>query len=383
MNYKNHTIKIVADENPSSPRENDNLSKLYFFGGMKGYGDKHDLPDPRSLGISTVAEHADWFKRNYGGAVVPIYGYSHSGVTLSLQPFSCKFDSGCAGFAVVDFETITKNFDPEGATVEGILQKCNEMIKGEIEALNKYLSGEAYGYQIFDSTGEEVTACYGYDDKDYALAQAVEEIDAIEQAEKERAKATMKPVVPQNPNKSPFAGMNMEGMKVIKLDDLVKNPQGQQILEYLHKIMGLQVPPQPKPTATPPRGEELSKTYTPPPKPTVAPQPKPSAPTNIMELIGRLEKMATPQSKPCGCASPAVPLMGKPVPKPAPASTPVVKPPVVEKVVPKIPTIDDKIKSLLINPKTGKSYSRRSLQRGKQLQKITNEVKKHVLTLVK
>jgi hypothetical protein len=397
MNYKNYKIKIVADESPVNPRDNDNLSKFYFFGGMKGYGDAHDLPDPRELGISTVAEHADWFKRNLGGAILPIYGYSHSGVTFSTKPFSCKFDSGCAGFAVVAFDTIQKEFNPEKETVESVIQKCAQNIIAEVETLNKYLNGGFCGYEILDGDAEVVASCYGYESEDDALEDAKAEIDTAEAEQMKQRKVATPP-----PQGVPA------GSKLVNLADLLAgsdNPEARNIMELLSKIMG-RTPMAGKPV-TPPAP------VVPPKPPVVQPTPKtaPSmlAPTpqgtqvktfgSMAELIefvngmkkgtqpAGFEKLMKPEApapqtpkSPCSscgtsCKPTVVPLVGKPVPTPMPK--------VVEKVVPKVPTIEDKIKSLLINPKTGKPYSRRSLQRGKQLQKITNEVKKYVLTLVK
>lgn len=325
INYKNHTIKIVKDEDPQSPRENYNTSKFYFFGGMKGYGDKHDLPDPRSLGISTVAEHADWFKRNFGGVIVPVYGYSHSGVSLSTQPFSCKFDSGCAGFAVISWKDITKCFNLDQETLESITEKCTKEIGGEVETMNKYLNGEFYGFQISDKSGEEVDACYGYDDADYALEQAKESVDAIEKANSiNKPVQSIEKLAPSINTKPPMPPMNIEGMKIVSLDELTKNPQGQQILEYLHKIMGLQVPQHP--SATPP--------------------------------------------KPCGC-------IPKPTTPPVtPQKTPT--PPVPQK--PAVESLDSLVGRLMTNPKTGKRFKKSELKTN-QISKITAEVAKRLVSL--
>lgn len=39
-----------------------------------------------------------------GKELVKIYGYSHSGIAVSLVPFGCSFDSGCCGWAVIGDE---------------------------------------------------------------------------------------------------------------------------------------------------------------------------------------------------------------------------------------------------------------------------------------
>ena len=71
-------------------------------------------------------------KKKYGDKVdiKTIYGYSHSGLTLSLAPFSDKWDSGIAGHMLV----FKDGFKDE--------ESLNNYIEKEIQEMNEYFSGE-------------------------------------------------------------------------------------------------------------------------------------------------------------------------------------------------------------------------------------------------
>lgn len=115
----------------------------------------------KHLKIGNLLNDENELVENYGKfEVVPVYAYDHGGITLSLQQFGCRFDSGL--FGALLFE-------------KGEFGEDNRGLKGFIKSLNCLLSGEVYGFSIIKHTkcdccnhieSEVIDSCggfYGYD----------------------------------------------------------------------------------------------------------------------------------------------------------------------------------------------------------------------------
>jgi hypothetical protein len=112
---------------------------------------------------------------------------------MSTGPFGCRWDSGQVGFVYAE-----KGF--EGMTDEQLIS-CME---GEVRVYDQYLTGEVYGYKVFetltkvintceccsqrlpepkkiDSDEEEIGSCWGYYGNDHIesglLGAAMEEMN--------------------------------------------------------------------------------------------------------------------------------------------------------------------------------------------------------------
>jgi hypothetical protein len=70
--------------------------------------------------------------------------YDHSGQTISLSPFGCRWDSGCCGYIFVFKDKILNDF--ERATEENWRDIADEIIQSEIDIYDSYIRGEVYGY---------------------------------------------------------------------------------------------------------------------------------------------------------------------------------------------------------------------------------------------
>ena len=144
----NHRVSIYFDEHCESPREWENQTTLLCFHNNYVLGDKNPY---------NAANFNDWadfeetlFAEDYD-VVVPLYLYDHSGISISTKPFSCGFDSGQVGFAVMKLE--------EDCSVEYAL----ELIENEVEYYDEYLRGNVFGFIKTDIiTGKEVDSCWGF-----------------------------------------------------------------------------------------------------------------------------------------------------------------------------------------------------------------------------
>lgn len=89
----------------------------------------------------------------------PLYMYKHSAIALSINPFSCPYDSGRIGVICLPKSEYKDRKEAE------------THVMSELEMLTNYLNGEVYQFCIYDGD-EIIDSCAGLDDYDYALEYA-------------------------------------------------------------------------------------------------------------------------------------------------------------------------------------------------------------------
>lgn len=196
--HRRYTLGGKDDENHQPVVENihtwvfDNFNEVANLPELKGYHSYENemLFEDEELNIGQRTFFVEtincWMNDNL--CIVPIYMYDHSGITISTGPFSCPWDSGQVGFIYVTKETCDKqgeNFD-----------NAEKIIKGEIETLDAYLTGNVYGYTIWETeeevedeiyngtndfnSAEVVDSCYGYYGYDYCKESALSILKAFQ-----------------------------------------------------------------------------------------------------------------------------------------------------------------------------------------------------------
>lgn len=152
------TLEIHYDEFPENPRSQDNLGTLAFVKNRTWAGEA-EVTHER---VAEILADPDFI-------ALPVYCYSHSGVTFSVRAFGDRWDSGRIGCIYVH---------KDRAQAEVVSREHAELcLEGEIETLAQFAEGEVYGYVIKDEDGEEVDALWGI----YGLEEARK--DAREAAE--------------------------------------------------------------------------------------------------------------------------------------------------------------------------------------------------------
>ena len=174
------TVKIYHDEDAEGPREYDNLATLACWHRRSNLGDeqisgmtaKELIRDLRSKGEKVLA-------------LLPLYLYQHSGMTMSTTPFSCRFDSGQVGWAYVTKSSAEKmgcvgdrwDLDP-ATTLRVIVGKWDkaaleDAIRGEVSSYDDFLAGRCYGYVVEGRDGDELESCWGFvGDLNYVRSEA-------------------------------------------------------------------------------------------------------------------------------------------------------------------------------------------------------------------
>ncbi len=113
----------------------------------------------------------DMFSLRKGIAVylAPLYGYKHGGLSLSLAPFGCRFDSGLTGYVVL-FEKDAELFENIVKTTPDNNQESYEkIVQSEVDCLQSLCNGELYVWCITDQKGEVVDCCAGYSNQNNAV----------------------------------------------------------------------------------------------------------------------------------------------------------------------------------------------------------------------
>lgn len=160
INYKGYKIDILQDNDPLSPREWDCFGTIYS--NSRSY-------NPDNHGIEEIFENEEYLDENEDFSIkkfeeknifLKIYAYIHSGISLSISrtgQYACPFDSGLFGIIAVSKEKAQKYLGEEYSE-----EKVLEYLRGEIELLNNYYNGEAYGFIVTSPEGEEFDSCWGY-----------------------------------------------------------------------------------------------------------------------------------------------------------------------------------------------------------------------------
>ena len=159
-----HRVAVVYDPSPYNPRKEwDNLGTVvlvdrcrYTFGDESAdYDELRDLyNDPDHIAL-------------------PVFMYDHSGITINTTGFSCPWDSGQVGVIYMTKAKAIENWGKKILT-KAVRQKAIDCLKSEIETLDQYLTGQVYGFRVFDPEGEELDSCWGFfGESDYCLSEGV------------------------------------------------------------------------------------------------------------------------------------------------------------------------------------------------------------------
>jgi hypothetical protein len=169
--YKNHTISIFYDDCSESPRTWDNLTEFHCCHRRYSLGDEGCNYSSGSDCI-TAAKEAE----KQGDIVLPLFLYDHSGITISLSPFHCPWDSGQVGFVIVRKEKILKEYGKKRFS-KFLKKRAYDIAEGEVQTYDQFLRGEIYGYRI-DEDGD---SCWGFYGQNECVTEAKNIIDVMEE----------------------------------------------------------------------------------------------------------------------------------------------------------------------------------------------------------
>jgi len=134
------------DNMPLDPRENDcNYCTICYvrnrYLGSSKYDNDRDFADSDDLNDYLAGLN----DRRAEFVSVPLYAYVHSGITISTGSFGDPWDSGCFGIAICTKEQVINAF---GNDIDW-QRHAKDIIEGEIETYDKFLTGGTYVYSTY------------------------------------------------------------------------------------------------------------------------------------------------------------------------------------------------------------------------------------------
>lgn len=193
IEHAGQTIEIFQDDCGFSPRDNDNICIIHIGSTRYSFGDENYT-------TLEAIEKAEKEAIRNGDIVYPLYHYTHSGITISLDntqyPFNDQWDAGQCGFVQVRRSEMIANWGKKNFTPK-IKAKCLEVAQREVKELDSFLRGEVYLFSINDY--EE--SCGGFiGDIKYCIDEAKGAAEHLkEYKEKEVEKARIEAPLPLFP----------------------------------------------------------------------------------------------------------------------------------------------------------------------------------------
>ena len=157
------TLKIFTDEYPMDPRGNDNLTKMVCFHKRYNLGDTQT--DYRQEAFESWDElKEEIIEKEKPLVIKPLYMYNHSGITISTEPFSCRWDSGQIGWVYITNKTIDVcgTIIKNDETFAQYKERLGEYLEDEVETYDQYLRGDVYLFELTDENGDEIDSCGGF-----------------------------------------------------------------------------------------------------------------------------------------------------------------------------------------------------------------------------
>jgi len=166
INIKGYTVEIFPEDYPEDPRSWDNAGTMVCWHRRYDLGDIQPKDDPQDYFRDEIEPVA--------AAVLPLYLYDHSGITISTGAFSCPWDSGQVGWIFITKEKAKTDFGIKRLTKKAI-KRLENYLRAEVKTYDDYLTGAVYGYAVKNPNGEEIDGCwgyFGYDHKESGLLDA-------------------------------------------------------------------------------------------------------------------------------------------------------------------------------------------------------------------
>lgn len=150
LEHKGFKVEIHHDDDPISPRDDENLTTLACWHRRYNLGDK-------KIEYMTEEEVRESVPDIL--VIIPLYLYDHSGITMNTTGFTCGFDSGQVGWGYITKEDAEKMgcVGPEWTE-----ERLKESLRSDVETYDYYISGNMYGYKVFNHDNDEVESCWGF-----------------------------------------------------------------------------------------------------------------------------------------------------------------------------------------------------------------------------
>ena len=141
----------------------DNYSKRWYHGDFFEGSLEANKSEVKESLIETMSNAELLEIAGQKNIILPLNLYDHSGLHMSVSSFvgraqHAEWDSGQVGWTFVDADDIRREY---GNCSAESMEKAKSLLLSEVEAYNYYLSGQCYGFRLYEN-GEEKDSCWGF-----------------------------------------------------------------------------------------------------------------------------------------------------------------------------------------------------------------------------
>jgi hypothetical protein len=182
LEHRGLTIRIAPDDDPTSPRDWDNLGTMVCFHSRHNLGDRHSYRtsdfDERTIRQVLTDDGEE------PAVVLPLYLFDHSGISMrtdatAFRAFdSAGWDWGCVGFVYVSKAKVRAEYACQRISKK-TLEKATQVLVSEVETYDDFIQGNVYGYIVGDKSDDHLDSCWGYYGLDDCIAEAKLSADYI------------------------------------------------------------------------------------------------------------------------------------------------------------------------------------------------------------
>ena len=177
-------VRFLYDDMPNDPRNFEKDTKMICFHPRSKLGDENKFRDIEDFWESLLEKFAPGYTLREGEEIstneikqlllphieiLPLWLYDHSGISMSCgtrsYPYNDPWDSGQVGYIYIEKAKVFSMYP--NATEENWITLADQLMISEVKVYDQYLTGDCWGYEIFDEDFEEVDGCYGFYGNDF------------------------------------------------------------------------------------------------------------------------------------------------------------------------------------------------------------------------
>jgi len=167
VKLNNNKIFKVWNDNIDSQIQDEHFQEFIFVSNYKNFG---DINNERKIDFQSLAQG----EKIEGYEIIPIYGYIHSEIRLSVKAFSCPWDSGVFGALVFKKGTFGK-YKQKG--IDSFVKTWQDLINGEIYGFTieeeKICNLGCKHSEVVDSVG----GFFGYENRNDLINSMLQHVD--------------------------------------------------------------------------------------------------------------------------------------------------------------------------------------------------------------
>ena len=165
-------LSLYLDEVPTIEESLEDI-----FGVLVAFHPRYSLGHPTDI---NPRDYTSWDgmykgieKRKNAFAIMPVYLYDHSGLTIRTYPFECRWDSAQVGWIYADKDMVRQEYNKKRLSKK-LRKEVRQRLAQSVDAVDKILRGMIVEARYQDDSGDIVCTYVDLEDRDNMLLDLVE-----------------------------------------------------------------------------------------------------------------------------------------------------------------------------------------------------------------